>query len=69
MLKLRKTQKLTFPQTCMTANFYDAACDYPSESFGQVARRLPGAGGFPPTKNSASFKRKCRQAFDLGRKE
>jgi hypothetical protein len=25
---MRKAPKLTFPQACMTANFYAAACDY-----------------------------------------
>jgi hypothetical protein len=28
---MQKTPKLTMPQTCMTANFYDAARDYPKE--------------------------------------
>ena len=63
---MRKTPNLTMPQTCMPANFYDAACDYPQESFEQITRRLLGIKGF--TNNSAAFKQDCRKSFDLGRK-
>jgi hypothetical protein len=55
------------PQTCMTANFYDAAGDFPNESFEQITRRMLGTGGFPRTKNAESFKRECRKAFNMGR--
>jgi hypothetical protein len=41
-----KGQTLTFPQTCMTANFYNAAADYPTENFKQIARRMLGPKGF-----------------------
>jgi hypothetical protein len=51
----------------MTANFYDAACDYPRESFEQITARMLGAKGFPKTKNVSLFKRECRKAFKLGR--
>jgi len=52
----------------MTANFYDAACDYPNETFEKITRRMHGARGFPRTTNAA-FKRECRKAFDLGRQK
>jgi hypothetical protein len=57
-----------FSQTCITANFYDAAGDYPTESFEKITRRMLGAKGFPPTKTAESFKRECRKAFDMGRR-
>ena len=36
----RKTPTLTFPQTCMTASFYDSACDYPTACFWPCAARM-----------------------------
>jgi len=51
----------------MTANFYDAACDYPRERLDQITRRLLGAKGFPTL--ATTFKRECRKAFELGRQE
>jgi len=66
MRKKRKTPNLTMPQTCMTANFYDAACDYPSESFEKITRRMLGTKGFPQTKNAESFRKECRAAFNMG---
>jgi hypothetical protein len=51
----------------MTANFYDAACDYPRESFEKIMRRMLGAKGFPRTANV--FRRECRKAVDLGRQK
>lgn len=66
---MRKAPKLTFPQTCMTANFYDVACDHPNESFAQIMRRLLGTKGFQKTKNAELFKGECRKAFDLGRQK
>jgi hypothetical protein len=35
-----KTPKLTFPQACMVANFYDVACDLSRASFEDVTRRM-----------------------------
>jgi hypothetical protein len=64
---MMKAPKLTFPQTCMTANFYDAACDFPKESFEKVTRRLLGIKGFPT--KAAAFKKECRKAFDLGKQK
>jgi hypothetical protein len=51
----------------MTANFYDAACDYPQETFEQITRRMLGAKGFPA--KATVYKKECRKAFDLGRKK
>ena len=53
----------------MTANFYDAACDYPKETFAQITKRMFRTKGFPRTKNVESFKRECRKAFKLGRRK
>jgi hypothetical protein len=50
----------------MTANFYDAACDYPEESFEQITHRLLGAKGFPKTENADLFEQDCREAFKIG---
>jgi len=63
-----RRQSLTFAQACMTANFYDAACDYPKESFEKVTRRMLGAKGFPRTRNAESFKRECRKDFNMGKR-
>jgi hypothetical protein len=51
----------------MSANFADAAFDYPRETFAQVTVRMLGAKGFPKTKNGARFKRECREVFNLER--
>ena len=67
MQKARKTLKLTVPQTCMTANFHDAACDYPKETFAQITKRMFGTKDFPRTKNAELFKWECPKAFNLGR--
>jgi len=67
MRKPRMTPKLTFPQSCMTANFYDAAYDFRNESFEKITLRMRGTKGFPPTKNAESFKRECRKSFNMGR--
>ena len=65
----RKTPNLRFLQTCMTANFYDAACDYPTESFEKITRRMLGIKGFPRTKTVESFRKECRVAFNMGRQK
>jgi len=67
MRKRRKTPNLTMPQTCMTANFYDAACDFPNETFEKIARRMLGAKGF--LRKTIAFKRECRKSFDMGRRK
>jgi hypothetical protein len=71
MVKARKvaTLKLTVAQVCMSANFADAAFDYPRESFAQVTVRMLGSKGFPKTNNGARFKRECRDVFNLERRE
>ena len=51
----------------MTANFHDAAGNYPTESFEKIKRRMLGAKGFLQTMNTKSFKRECRKAFNMGR--
>ena len=62
------TPKVTVPQACMTANFYDAACDNPKGSFEKITRRMLGQKWFPKTKNAEFFIRECREAFNLGRR-
>ncbi len=37
MPRKQKSPKLTFPQTCMKANFYDASVDWPRLGFSKVA--------------------------------
>lgn len=71
MARARKVakSKLTVAQVCMSANFADAAFDYPRESFAQVAVRMLGPTGFPKTKNGARFKRECREVFNLERRK
>ena len=53
------------PQTCMTANFYDADLDYPRESFEQITRRMLGAAGFLGTRNRKLYEKECKKDFDL----
>lgn len=65
MARKSKLGPLTFAQTCMTANFYDAACDFPNLTFGQITEKVIGKGGFPKTKNVALFRSECREAFNL----
>jgi hypothetical protein len=62
-----KPPELDFEQIEMLANFYDAACDYPQESFEQVTRRLLGIKGFMD--KSAVFKQDCRNSFERGRQK
>jgi hypothetical protein len=63
----KNTSNLAFPQTCMTANFYDGACDHPNDSFEKITRRLLGIKGF--TDKSVAFKQDCRKSFDMGRQK
>jgi hypothetical protein len=69
MVKSRKVAgpKLTVDQISMSANFADAAFDYPRETFAQVTVRMLGTKGFPKTKNGARFKSECREVFNLER--
>lgn len=69
MTRARKVAntRLSVDQISMSANFADAAFDYPRETFAQVAVRMLGPEGFPKTKNGARFKRECREVFDLER--
>ena len=53
----------------MTANFYDAACDYPNESIEKITSRMLGTNGFPQMKNAESFRKECLAAFNLGRRK
>jgi hypothetical protein len=71
MTKPRKgaDSKLTVSQICMSANFADAAADYPKETFDEITVRMLGTKGFPRTKNGARFKRECREVFDIERQE
>ena len=55
------------PQTCMIANFYDAACDYPNEAFEKITRRTLGAAGFVGNKNRKLYEKESEKAFDLAR--
>ena len=68
-MRMQKTPKLTMPQTCMTANFYDASCDYPNETLEKITRRVLWSAGFPGTKNRKVYENECKKAFDLARKE
>ena len=68
MPRKQKSPKLTFPQTCTKANFYDASVDWPRLGFSKVARRMFGPTGFPETKDAKVFKAECRKAFDMGRR-
>jgi hypothetical protein len=67
MREPKKTTKLTFAQTCMYANFCDAAGDYANPSFAKITRQLLGKKGFPKTKSGEAFKQECRKAFDMGK--
>ena len=66
---MRKPVRLMVPQTRMTVDFHDAACDYPKETFAQITKRMFGTKGFPRTKNAELVKWECRKAFNLGRRK
>jgi hypothetical protein len=51
----------------MTANFYDAACDYPNETFEKITRRMLGAAGFLGARNRKLYEKECKKAFNLAR--
>lgn len=64
MAKRPKKVKLSFPQVCMTANFYDASVDFSCESFAQITKRLLGMKRFAGSQNAAAFRRECRKEFE-----
>jgi hypothetical protein len=53
-------------QSDLAVSFYDAAADYPKESFQQVAKRVVPRG-FGKTKTSVAFEREARRMFNLAR--
>jgi hypothetical protein len=57
---------LSFQQSDIAVSFYDAACDYPKESFEQITKRL-AARGFGKSRTSAVFKQDAREMFTLAR--
>jgi hypothetical protein len=60
------TPDLSMEQSDLAVSFYDAAADYPKESFQQVAKRVVPRG-FGKTKTSAAFEREARRMFNLAR--
>jgi hypothetical protein len=62
----KRTAKLSFGQQELAVNFYDAANDEPSATFGQVAKQVVPRG-FGKSKSSAAFKREARKMFNLAR--
>jgi hypothetical protein len=57
---------LSLEQTDLAVSFYDAAADYPKESFTHIANRVVPRG-FGRTKPSEAFKREARRMFNLAR--
>jgi hypothetical protein len=42
----------------------EEAVDYPTETFGQIVRRVLGPEGFSQVPNGEAFEHKCRAAFE-----
>jgi hypothetical protein len=61
------TDSLSFEQSDLAVNFYDAANDHPDENFSQIAARLVGIHGFGKSKTGAAFEREARRMFNLAR--
>jgi hypothetical protein len=51
----------------LAASFYDTACDFPSEQFGQITRRVLGSKGFAVFPNAEAFRNECLRMFNLAR--
>jgi hypothetical protein len=64
--KTKRTTKLSFPQQELAVSFYDAACDQPSATFAQIAKRLVPRG-FGKSTSGGAFKKEARKMFDLAR--
>jgi hypothetical protein len=62
-----KYTDFVFAERTTPPKFYDAAYDFPRESFEQVTRRLLGPKGF--AEKSAEFMQDCRKSFDMGRQK
>jgi hypothetical protein len=59
-----RTAKLSFAQQELAVTFYDVACDQPSETFAQIAKRVMPQGWI---KASAAFRREARKMFNNAR--
>jgi hypothetical protein len=57
---------LTPNQSDLAVSFYDAACDFPAETFEQIAKRLVPKG-FGRSSSSPAFKREAQRMFKLAR--
>jgi hypothetical protein len=62
----KRTATLSFEQLELAVNFYDVACDEPSATFEQVAKKVV-PGGFGKSKSSAAFNKEARRMFNLAR--
>jgi hypothetical protein len=60
------TPTLSFPQSDLAVSFHDAACDYPKESFEQIATRVVPRG-FGKSKTSAALTKEAQKMFNLAR--
>lgn len=59
--------QLTAEESDLSVNFYDVACDYARENFGQIVHRVMGANGFARYPHAEAFEAECRAMFKLAR--
>ena len=57
---------LPLSQLDVAISFYDTACDYPKETFEQIAKRLLPKG-FGKSRTRAVFEEQARKMFKLAR--
>lgn len=61
------TNPLTAEEKELVDRFYDAACDFRSESFTRVATRVLGAAGFTGGHGRAVFRLACEHRYRSAR--
>jgi hypothetical protein len=66
MPRKRLAHVLPLSQLDVAISFYDTACDYPKETFEQIAKRLVPRG-FGKSRTRATFEKEARKMFDLAR--
>jgi len=62
----RDESTLLFSQIELAVYLYDEACDYPKETFEQIAKRVVPRG-LGKSKTSAAFRKEARKLFSLAR--
>jgi hypothetical protein len=61
--------QLTPQESDLAVMFYDVACNYPAESFLEVAHRVLGPAMFSQSKHISVFRLECQRRYDLAHKD